>query len=158
GAQRQHANDRQIQVCAKRARLRRALEEITPERTVSTLALQMALADLSGDLTEDADVGDRIVALRENELEVRGDRRPQSGHRVGARAESVDRLAGRRGNPIDAEREDFLDDLLLRIEVVVEASRLETGEGGNVFQRDRGVAVAAEGGCAGVEDTLARAR
>src|SRR2546429_1111476 len=85
GAQRQHANDRQIQVCAKRARLRRALEEITPERTVSTLALQMALADLSGDLTEDADVGDRIVALRENELEVRGDRRPQSGHRVGAR-------------------------------------------------------------------------
>ena len=49
-------------------------EEALPERTIAALALQVALADLPRHLAEDTDVGDRVVAFGENELEVCGDR------------------------------------------------------------------------------------
>ena len=155
--ERQHADDRQIEVRPDRTGIDRLREQGAPEYAVGTLQLEMPPAHGVRHLSQDAQVRRRVGAVGQDDAQVGGDRGAQAGERLGARPQRGHGVACRGDRPVDADRQHLLDQRLLGVEVVVQAPRLQPGLVRDVLQRHGRVPGAPERPRRGVEDAPAGA-
>jgi len=156
-SEKQHPHHREVEISSEATARHRLAQETRPEGAVLPLPLQVPLANRLGELRENAEIRRRVVALRENRRQMRGDRGAKLGDRVRV---AVERLNGfPRGGEGGGEphANDLFDERLLGIEVVVEAPGLHLRAGGNSAEIDAGITELAETRRRSVEDALSRA-